>query len=487
MEEDFENSGCDASDKRLLTMQRLAPAVLILATILTFLPAFRNGFVYDDHFQLERNPYIREFRHLDILLTKEVWHFSPRTQSNNYRPLHMISYLLIYKMFSLNPLAYHAIAVMIYLATVLVLWQIYKLFVAPLPAFAGSILFATYPVHVENVAWIGGYPDLLCALFLMISFYLYRKEKIIFSLLSFLFALFSKEIALVFPLFVIADHVFFRSRENKRVLHWFVGSVLLTIGYAALRMYSLGSFLRLNSSAIEPLSVLHSGAAFAGLYLGKLLFPFQLNAFYHFELPLSLAVSWSGILILFCSLILLYIFRKNQLFVFGFLWFILFLTPALLLKEVSPVLFAERYLYLPSAGFILAILSISSNRVLPVLLIAISVLLAGVSFSRSKVWNDDLTLWKDTIEKSPRSVTVNYNLATAYLKEKEYEQAAIYYRSATALDPSRADSFYNLALCEYNLGQKQLAAQSLQKFLKHSPPDHPYRRDAEQKLRQLAP
>ncbi len=43
-----------------------------------------------------------------------------------------------------------------------------------------------------------------------------------------------------------------------------------------------------------------------------------------------------------------------------------------------------------------------------------------VSFLRSPVWHDDLTLWSDTIQKSPESPTANYKLATAYLKQKDH-------------------------------------------------------------------
>ncbi len=466
-------------------MRRLAPAILVIVTILSYLPVFQNGFVYDDHFQLERNPYIRDFRHLNILLTKEVWHFSPWTNSNNYRPLHMISYLLIYKMFGFNPVVFHASALLFYIASVLLVWKIYCHYVRALPAFLGALLFATHPVHVESVAWIGGFPDLMCGMFLFLSFLSYLRGRNPLSLLFFLFALFSKETSLVFPLFIAVDHLLFHGQEKRKIIFWGAGAAVLLLLYTGLRIYSLGAFMRTEGTLI-PLSMLHSGMAFTGLYLAKMFFPVELNAFYHFTLPLSLNVSWPGFLLLFSVLILVYAFRRNKLFLLACSWFGVFLLPALFIKEVSPVLFAERYLYLPSAGFLLAVISLPLKRHVPAVLLAISVIFAGLSYSRSKVWRDDLTLWSDTVEKSPLSAIANFNLATAYLHQKDYQFASNYYKKSAELDPHKAETYYNLAKCEYMLGRNKQAIDSLKKFLQYSSTTDPMRKDAEMRLRQLS-
>ncbi|MGH9858320.1 MAG: tetratricopeptide repeat protein, partial [Acidobacteriota bacterium] len=442
-------------------MRRLVPVILIAVTILAYMPVFKNGFVYDDHFQIERNPYIKDFRHLNVLLTKDVWHFSPNTKSNNYRPLHMISYLLIYKLSGLNPVVYHAFGLLFYVLTVLLIWKIYTHYVDSLPAFSGALLFAAHPVHVEVVAWIGGFPDLLCCLFLLLSFYLYRGGRLAFSLLSFLFAVFSKETALVFPALVASDYALFRKQDRNQTILWGAGAGMLILFYAGLRVYALGSFMRTTQDGFHLLSMAHSTVAFAGFYLGKMLFPFQLNAFYHFIMPLSFKVSWSGILLSLSALLLAYAMRKNRVFVLGCIWFVLFLIPALTLKDVSPVLFAERYLYLSSAGLILALVALPLKRYFFPILIAIAIGFAGMSYARTKVWHDDLSLWKDTVEKSPLSHTVNYNIATAYLKNREYAEARQYYQSAIQIESKKADSYYNLAICEFHLGHKDVAADLL--------------------------
>jgi tetratricopeptide (TPR) repeat protein len=281
---------------------------------------------------------------------------------------------------------------------------------------------------------------------------------------------------------IAADFVLFRKQDRKRTGIWFAGAAIVLLAYAALRVQALGGFLRTTPADFLALSIAHSSIAFAGLYLSKMLFPCPLNAFYHFATPLSFKVSGPGFVLAVSAAILIFSFRKNKTFVLGGIWFALFLLPALVLRDVSPVLFAERYLFLPSAGFVLAVVSLPMRRPVLILLIVVCVLFAGISHVRSKVWHDDRTLWTDTLKQSPDSHTVNYNLATAHFKNKDYSQAIAYYRRAISIDPLKPDSYYNRALCEYNLGRKDLAADSLRKFLEYAPANHPFRNDAEQKL-----
>jgi len=467
-------------------MRLLAPILLLTITILSYLPAFRNGFVYDDHYQIEKNPYIRDFSQLKILLTKEVWYFSPATKSNNYRPVSMLSYLLIHQLFGFNPVAYHLANLLFYLVTVLVVWRIFLHYVPALSAFVGALLFSTHPVHVECVAWIGGSHDILCGLFLFVSLLLYLQKKNVLSLISFALALFSKETAIAFPVIVAADYFLFGNRDKRNAMNWCVGAITLVVFYSAIRIYALGSFLRVNESSSDPLSIVQAGLTFCGLYLSKMFLPIHLNAFYDFSIPIPFGVSWPGLVVLCCVLILAFTFRKNKIFVFGCVWFATLLLPALFSKGVSPALFAERYLYLPSAGFFLALISFPLTTFLPPALIAIALLFGGMTYERSKVWHDDLTLWKDTVEKSPLSPTANYNLGTAYARQKDYEHAAVYYRQAIVMNPSRSDPYYDLAICEHMLGRDNEARKSLQLFLKYSSAIDPRRKDAEEKVRQLS-
>jgi hypothetical protein len=461
----------------------LYPALLILAAFVSFSPALVAGFVYDDHFEIEGNPYIKDFSHIKILLTKETWYFSPGTNSNNYRPVHMLTYLLVYSLFGLSPLAFHLTHLLLNVGCVLLLWRIFLKFIDEFPAFLGSLLFAVHPVHVEPVVWIGGTADLLLGLFIFLSFLFYLRRNLFVSLIAFAIALWSKEPALMFPAVIIFDYIIFRRHSFRFTATWILVSGVLAALYLASRMYAMDTLLRANQATSGFIQQCFKGAVWAGLYISKLIAPVTLNAFYFYTLHSKLIIF--SLCILLITLLLTIVFRKNRIFLFGVSWFFVFIFPALMVASVSPVGFAERYLYVPSAGFAMAIVSFRMKPVIAKALIAACVVMSLVCFLRSPVWHDDLTLWTDTIQKSPQAPTVNYNLATAYLKQKDYVTAAKYYQRVVTLDSTRAEAYYNLAVCNHNLGNDQEAIRNLKLFLKTWKGDERKRTEASNRLKQL--
>jgi protein O-mannosyl-transferase len=461
----------------------LYPALLVLAAFVSFSPALLAGFVYDDHFEIEGNPYIKDFSHLKTLLTKETWYFSPGTNSNNYRPVHMLTYLLVHSFFGLSPLAFHIMHLLLNIGCVLFLWRIFLKLVDDFHAFLGSLLFAVHPVHVEPVVWIGGTADLLLGFFIFLSFLFYLRGNLFPSLIAFAFAAWSKEPALMFPAIIIFDYILFRRHSLRFTGIWLVISGIIAALYLATRMYAMNTLLRPTQAATGFVQQCFKGAVWAGLYISKLIAPITLNAFYFYTLNPKLIIF--SISILLVTILLAIFFRKNKLFLFGIFWFFVFIFPALMVANVSPVGFAERYLYVPSAGFAMAIVSFRMKPLVAKALIAACVVMSLICFLRSPVWHDDLTLWTDTIQKSPDAPIVNYNLATAYLKQKDYAAAAKLYQRVVTLDSTKAEAYYNLALCNHSLGNDEEAIRNLKLFLNNWKGDQRQRSEALKRLNQL--
>src|SRR5512143_4138639 len=78
-----------------------------------YLNALWNGFVYDDIPQVVQNPWISSFRNTVAIFTAGAWGFAGET-TNYYRPLMHIFYMLIYALFGLNPLGFHAFNVVVH-------------------------------------------------------------------------------------------------------------------------------------------------------------------------------------------------------------------------------------------------------------------------------------------------------------------------------------------------------------------------------------
>jgi tetratricopeptide (TPR) repeat protein len=147
------------------------------------------------------------------------------------------------------------------------------------------------------------------------------------------------------------------------------------------------------------------------------------------------------------------------------------LAPALNITGVGPNPFAERYLYLPSAGFVF-LLGLVWERFVPKLAggaraaawgAAFLVLAAGCAqvLARTPVWHDDFSLFRHTAEQSPRAAFIRGNLGWWQLQRGNVDAAMAEYQAALRSDP-------NSALLHNNMGNalaaKREYAQAIQEI-----------------------
>src|SRR5215467_2951525 len=103
-------------DPAPFTVKKLR-AWLGLVLLLAFL-AYANtllfGFVYDDHFQIDANPYVHSFRYVGQIFTTTVWSFQGiEGQTNYYRPLMTFGYLICDRLFQSSPIGFHLVNVLL--------------------------------------------------------------------------------------------------------------------------------------------------------------------------------------------------------------------------------------------------------------------------------------------------------------------------------------------------------------------------------------
>ena len=148
---------------------------------------------------MQRNPWIRDWSRVGEIFTTNVWEFSnPHTQSNYYRPIHMLLHMLSYAISGLEPHGYHLINILLHsLCTVWVVLIGYLLTGNKFVSYSGGLIFALHPIHAESVSWIAAVPDPSCAFFYFGALYFYRKDQkdeskrlpLTLTLVFFLFAL----------------------------------------------------------------------------------------------------------------------------------------------------------------------------------------------------------------------------------------------------------------------------------------------------------
>jgi tetratricopeptide (TPR) repeat protein len=87
------------------------------------------------------------------------------------------------------------------------------------------------------------------------------------------------------------------------------------------------------------------------------------------------------------------------------------------------------------------------------LLVMIIISFTGTTIARNAVWRDKITLWTDTVEKSPDKMRAHYCLANAYMDQGLIDKAIIEYnRSLRRVWDDYHQSHYNLGNAYRSLG-----------------------------------
>jgi len=451
----------------------LLSAAIITASFVVYFNALSCGFVYDDMAQVLENPWIRDIRSVPDMFVKSVSGFVIGSAPvNYYRPFMHLIYLITYHLFGLSPWGFHLVNVLFHAGnSVLVFVLTTKLLAEVTPslcdsrltfhdsrffAFLAALLFATHPVHTEAVTWVAGIPDLSCAFFFLLSFFFYinagdspsmRRAYSILSVGSYVAATFCKEPALTLPfLLVLYDYLFRRDRGGilpaaKRYLPY----VLVSVCYLLLRLHALGDITPVK--AYPDLSawqlVINVFPLFTQ-YLEKLVLPLDLNVWHTFY-PITSLLTAKGIISLLVAAAFsgfaYFALRKNSLVFLGLAFLLVPLLPSFYISGIVGKPFAERYLYLPSFGFVFLCSLIADRAVAngfkKAYVAAIFLLVAGIfstaTINRNAVWKDNYTLFLDTAEKSPDAFIPHSSLANALFERGRIDEAIEQYRISLSL------------------------------------------------------
>jgi tetratricopeptide (TPR) repeat protein len=453
----------------------LAAAIILLVSFGVYANTLSHGFVHDDHKQIVSNSWITDVRHLPAIFTHDVWGFWPEQGSSSYyRPLMHVINLAIYQVVGLSPWAYHLVNVLLHAGTsVLVFFLALRLFGSPgmgtfpRQSFIAALLFATHPIHTEAVAWAGSIPELSFTFLLLLSFYLYLRSTeplrisspalYTLSLLSFSLAVICKEPALVLPVILAAYDYSFRRLSLRESLRRYSPYVAIAGSYLVVRFAVIGGLTGRgeHGGASDAAWLINAPFLFAR-YLQKLILPLDLNVFYSFH-PLTSVFEPRGVFGVMVSCIFiagLYVaLRRSRLAFLSLVIIAAPLLPALYIPAIGGTPFGERYLYLPSFGFVLLLtlaLSRTSLRMRRGTLAALAagVFLAGLysagTIARNRIWKDNLSLWSDAVRKSPDSDIPYNNLGRAYFNWGDFDKAIEQYRMSLDLNPRHVEAHNNL-------------------------------------------
>jgi tetratricopeptide (TPR) repeat protein len=476
-------------------LRRSLVLVLFVVAFAVYISCLSAEFVMDDYLHVLTNPWIKSPKHLPEIFGSSLWSYGGGNTSL-YRPLIHVLFMGTYFLFGSNPMGFHLLNLLLH-AGVTVLFFLLAAEIlgkrasssrsaAMLAAFAASMLFATHPVHCENVAWVSGVMDLSSALFFLCSLYLYARSecgmgwRYWLSVGAFFLATLCKEPALLMaPVFGCYDWAFpSRSMSWRQRIARFVPILVVVIVYSLLRIRALGGVAPVtHSQDLSAFGYLLNGCVLFSRYLAMILLPAGLNVWHVFEPVTSIATraGMLGIAAAAAFATCLWIAaRRSRAAFLGLALFLLPLLPALYIPGLTQGIgnaFAERYLYLPSIGFawvvavLLAWIAEREARWQAITALVLSAVVSLYSIGtvrRAAVWKDSYTLWSDAVEKSPQSGTPHVGLGDAYRDRNLIDQAIEEYRIGLALMPNAATVHADLGMLYVRKGWIDAGLRQLQ-------------------------
>lgn len=377
-----------------------------------------------------------------------------------FRPLIELTYYLDNFFWDLDPRIMHLENIFLHLLNVVMVYLVaarVSVLVGNLPflPLTSALLFAVHPVNTEAVSWIAGRTDPLAAFFVLASMLFLLKYKQLgltryfaVSFAAMLVAFLAKETS-VMLLPVSAGFVFLlrpeslNNAENCRKKRIVAVSYLLLCtvlsGYVAVRLFlkptgSENAFTVLHQGSFDIALMLRDLLATSGFYLKKFFFPFPLN------FAIDTVSPWYVIPGSAALLAAAYFFRSRTILMLLLGSGLAFMVPAIVVRLAvlnwTPV--AERYLYIPAAFFSMGFAGIVIRKaiiagretVLFAFVAGVVIFFAGATFTRNFIWQDNLSLYRDAVAKSPEFGDIHNELGTALLKKGDWKAARIHFEIA---------------------------------------------------------
>lgn len=424
-----------------------AVLLLIFVTLGIYYPTIFAGANSLDDLQM-----INAYINVDNIDLKSF--FLPGSSGYYYRPILGLSFLIDRFAWGMNESIMHLENILFHTINTLLVYFIavkaartYSIDSVLLP-FCASLLFALHPINTESVNWISGRTDLLVGIFLLFSILLLlharQNEDLPLTAaasVSFLFACFAKEVAVCALPGLLAICVFHNQHESLLTSlrrKWVCASSLIATAviYFLFRVSALSRgdtgmkavTAAVNEPAFQFFDTLRVVLKVSGFYLKKLFIPWPLN---FAIVKISDYYVVAGLLLVFLVVYMLY---KRDMIAALLLSSVCVTAPALLiaLARMAWTPLAERYLYVSSATFTIAMslsvykyLSLKKlidSKMMPFTVVLLLSLCAYTTVNRNIVWQNNLTLFEDTLKKSPDFYLAKNELAYALQqlgKEKE--------------------------------------------------------------------
>lgn len=419
---------------------------LIMAVLLVYYPSLSAGYNSIDDLKMIGG--------IDQSGPLDFGRLFVRSGSYYYRPLTILSYTLDRDLWDSGASFMHLENILLHLVCACLVFFIIRRL---LPLWGGvgqgtalfaALVFALHPIATESVSWISGRTDPLMAVFLLLAVWLTlvalssgRPLAALASAAALFLACLAKEVAifilpgLLWLIVVYPGQGRWFDRLRRR---WWTLLMPLAggIGYFSLRYLAIARDSGISTALkgvtggdYDLLNKVRIAFKVYGFYFKKLFFPWPLN-FGIIEIS-----GWYVLAGMVLALLLLYlVWRADVAGAFGLMAFCV-LSPALLVVfgKMTWTPLAERYLYTSSALFaplvaflilrLRTFVAASVRRRCDLALAILLLVFFGTTLHRAWIWQDNLRLYRDTVNKSPNLAAAKTELASALLRRGRTAEA----------------------------------------------------------------
>ncbi|MFA5059671.1 MAG: tetratricopeptide repeat protein [Candidatus Omnitrophota bacterium] len=485
--------------------------ILIALIVAVYANSLGNGFVWDDFLVIAGNNFVKSWSNFPLIFSRDYL-TSPDEVSYlgqcfsgageaTYRPVVTISYFVDYFLFGRNPFGYHLVNLLFHIFNSVLAYFLARMILKDARgAFFAALFFGLHPIQTEAVNNISFREDLFVFFFGISAFILFIKAKacsldrkrlmLLFSNLLFFLALFSKEMAVTFPiLFLLYDYCFCRE-EIKGGFWRHIKSYYLAYGVVLLFFLWIWAFVMPSEN--KPLiyfgqtawSNFLTMAKVFGIYVFWMFIPVNIHGtvpdFSIAEFSLwSIEVIAAIMALLFLMYCVARFWQRHRVVSFGILWFFIALFPVANIFPIQNII-ACRYLYFPSFGFFLifayGLRQLTSlkvryitvgfpRRIEILILVGVMIVYGIVTPLRNSAWRNNDTFYEDIYSYYPQKEWIHRSLAGSFIRKGMIEEAILEFKIAGILDPKNSETSGFLARLYLRQGKINEAIHELRKTI----------------------
>lgn len=455
----------------------LAGLAAVLAVFVAYSPALDGPFLLDDSYLPYTQP---QFAGLPAL----AW-------MKGVRPLLMMTYWFNFQLSGASTGSYHFVNLFLHILNGLLIFLIVRKVLTwsgaagrtreLLAGFAAG-LFLLHPLQTESVSYVAGRSETLSVFFFLAAFtvFVYRRDtSASFSVAAAVLVLLgaaclSKEHAVVLPaLLLLTDYYWnpgFSLTGIRRNWRLYAPIVVVTAAGLAFvwKILSTATTAGFGMPDLTWYQYFFTECRAVWHYLWLFIFPFGQNIDHDFAVSRNLLdhAAILGLAALFALIAAAWMFRRRfPLESYGLFTFLLLLAPTSSFVPIRDTL-VERRMYLPFIGLLFVTAGLlrrwkTSQTTLAVSLSAVLLAAAGLTFQRNQLWSNAVSIWQDSVSKSPNKFRPRFQFAYANYNAGQCSEAVAQFEQAAKLEKPDFSLFVDWALAYDCAGNPSAAIDKL--------------------------